>query len=156
MGLRAVVEVFPDRTIKTYKEHALAAVEAEWYLRLPWACPRLLDLDGATLTIETCHAGTAFPEWRPVVELRELLSAVHAEGVHHRDVHLKNVVKGPGGRPLLIDWETAIEYPSEFSYDLHGPDVSGVPIPEIHRRLIPAWWGSREKMSIKNQWEVGR
>lgn len=155
MGLRAKVEVFPDRTIKTYIDQSLAAVEAEWYLRLPWACPRLLDLDGATLTIETCYTGTAYPEWRPVVELRELLSAVHAEGVHHRDVHLKNVVKGPGGRPLLIDWETAIEYPAEFSYDLYGPDVSGVPIPEIHRRLIPAWWGSREKMSIKNQWEVG-
>jgi len=116
----------------------------------------LLDFDGATLTIETRHAGTAFPEWRPIEPLRELLSALHAEGIHHRDLHLKNVVKGPAGQPLLIDWETAIEYPAELSYDLHGPEASGVPIPEIHRRLIPAWWGSREKMSIKNQWEVGR
>lgn len=69
---------------------------------------------------------------------------------------MRNVVKGRAGQPLLIDWETAIEYPAELSYDLHGPEASGVPIPEIHRRLIPAWWGSREKMSIKNQWEVGR
>lgn len=156
MGNRARVKVLPDRTTKTYLDPALAAIEAEWYLRVPWACPRLLDLDGATLTIETRHVATAFPEWRPIEPLRELLSALHAEGIHHRDLHLKNVVKGPAGQPLLIDWETAIEYPAELSYDLHGPEASGVPIPEIHRRLIPAWWGSREKMSIKNQWEVGR
>ncbi len=102
--------------------------------------------------IQTCHAGTKLPEWRPVEALRELLGALHAEGIHHRDVHLKNVVRR-SGRPLLIDWETAIFHPSEFSYDLWGPEKSGVPIPDIHRRMIPAWWGSKLRMSIKNQWE---
>lgn len=154
MGLRALVEVFPDRTIKTYKEPALAVVEAEWYVRVPWACPRLLDLDGGTLTIETCEPGPDLLDWRPADQLRELLGSVHAEGIHHRDLHLRNVVRARDGRPLLIDWETAIEHPATLSYDLHGPAASGVPIPEIHTRLIPAWWGSREKMSIKNQWGV--
>lgn len=153
MGTRAKILVEPDHVIKTYEDPMLAAAEADWYRLVPWACPRLLDLDGATLTIERCEPATDVPEWRPVAALRELLSALHAEGIHHRDLHVKNVV-GRSGSPLLIDWETAILWPSERSYDLVGPDASGVPIPEIHTRLIPAWWGSRERMSIKNQWET--
>jgi hypothetical protein len=154
MGDRARVAVLPDRTTKTYKIPSLAAAEASWYRRVPWATPRLLDFDGLKLTIETRHAGTAFPHWRPADALRELLSALHAEGIHHRDVHLRNVVKGKHGVPLLIDWETAIECPAEYSYDLWGPDFSRVPVPDVHRRLLPAWWGSTEKMSIMNQWGV--
>lgn len=152
MGDRARISVLPEITTKTYKSPALAKAEAGWYLRVPWATPRLLDFDGLTLTIETRHAGTAFPHWRPADQLRELLSALHAEGVHHRDVHLRNVVKGKHGVPLLIDWETAIDYPSEYSYDLWGPDLSRVPVPEIHTRHLPAWWGSTDRTSIMNQW----
>jgi hypothetical protein len=154
MGDRARVAVLPDHTTKTYKIPSLAAAEAEWYRRVPWATPRLLDFDGLKLTIETRHAGTAFPHWRPADALRELLSALHAEGIHHRDVHLRNVVKGKHGVPLLIDWETAIEQPAEYSYDLWGPDVSRVPVPTIHARHIPAWWGSTDRTSIMNQWGV--
>ena len=152
MGKRAKLVVLPDRTIKTYQDPALAEVEVGWYQRVPWACPRLLDFDGLALVIETCHAGTDLPDWRPVDELRKLLGALHTEGIHHRDVHLRNVVRR-SGLPLLIDWETAIFHPSKFSYDLSGPEKSGVPVPVIHRRMIPAWWGSRQRMSIKNQWE---
>jgi 2-polyprenyl-3-methyl-5-hydroxy-6-metoxy-1,4-benzoquinol methylase len=154
VGRRARVVVRPDRTIKTYSDPALAAVEAGWYQRVPWACPRLLDFDGAELVIETCRAGTT-PGWRPADELRELLVALHAAGIHHRDVHVRNVVRR-SGRPLLIDWETAIHQPSDLSYDLWGPDRSGVPVPDLHRGLAPAWWGSPQHVSIKNQWEGPR
>lgn len=153
MGTRATVEVRPDVTVKTYRDRGLAAEEADWYTIIPWAAPKLIDFFGSTLVIETCERGTDLPDWRPVAALRDLLTMLHDEGFHHRDLHLKNVVRGKDGRPLLIDWETAIHHPSELSYDLAGPEASGVPIPMIHRRFIPAWWGSRERMSIKNQWE---
>ncbi len=155
MGTRAKVEVFGDRTIKKYDDPVLAAAEAAWFIRVPWATPRLLDFDGTTLTIETGQDASEVPEWRPVGVLRELLGALHAEGVHHRDVHVKNVVR-LDGEPRLIDWETAIIDPAPFSYDLYGPEDSGIPIPKIHTRLIPMWWGSRQRLSIKNQWEVRR
>ena len=154
MGDRANVSVLPDRTTKTYKDSALASAEAGWYRRLPWATPRLLDFDGLTLTIETRHPGIAFPHWRPAGALADLLGALHHEGVHHRDVHLRNVVKGGHGVPLLIDWETAIDQPSRYSYDLWGPDLSGIAVPEIHTRHIPAWWGSTDRTSIMNQWGI--
>lgn len=154
MGDRARVSVLPNQTTKTYKVRSLAANEAAWYRRVPWATPRLLDFDGLTLTIETRHSGMAFPHWKPSDQLRELLSALHTEGIHHRDVHLRNVVKGRHGMPLLIDWETAVEHPAEYSYDLWGPDISGVPVPDIHARHIPAWWGSTDRTSIMNQWGV--
>ena len=154
MGERATVEVYADRTTKAYHDHSMAQSEADWYQRVPWACPELLDFDGFKLTIATAHTAEAFPEWRPVGALREILVELHRLGVHHRDVHVKNVVKGPRGTPLLIDWETALHFPSRLSYDLHGPDASGVQIPDIHRRLIPAWWNSIQRTSIMNQWEV--
>jgi hypothetical protein len=154
MGARAKVTVRPDVTTKTYVTPELAKAETNWYRLVSWAAPKLIDFHGSTLVIETCKPATELPDWRPVAALRDLLTMLHDEGLHHRDLHLKNVVRGRDGRPLLIDWETAIEYPAEFSYDLHGPAASGVPIPEIHTRLIPAWWGSREKMSIKNQWGI--
>lgn len=153
MGTRATIDVRPDVTIKTYKAPDLAVIEAEWYITVPWAAPKLIDFYGSTLVIETCEPATELPDWRPVAALRDLLNMLHEDDLHHRDLHLKNVVRGRDGRPLLIDWETAVRQPSELSYDLAGPEASGVPIPMIHRRFIPAWWGSRERMSIKNQWE---
>jgi hypothetical protein len=153
MGTRAVVEVRPDVTIKTYRDPIAAAEEANWYKIVPWAAPKLIDFDGLSLVIETCDRATDHLDWRPVAALRDLLTMLHDEAIHHRDLHLKNVVRGRDGRPLLIDWETAIIHPADLSYDLVGPEASGVPIPMIHRRFIPAWWGSRERMSIKNQWE---
>jgi hypothetical protein len=87
-----------------------------------------------------------------VAELHVLLLRLHAEGVHHRDVHVRNLVRAADGRPLLIDWETAIHWPSALSYDLHGPDASGVPVPEIHAAHTPQWWGSPQRMSIRSQW----
>lgn len=151
MARRAVVRVGRERTMKRYRSPAAAHAEAAWYQRVPWAAPRLLDVDGATLVLETLPVALRLPGWRPAAALRDLLLRLHAEGVHHRDVHVRNVVRGPSG-PLLIDWEAAICQPSTLSYDLYGPDASGVPVPEIHAQHIPQWWGSQQRMSIKSQW----
>lgn len=152
MGNRALIRVGPAHTLKQYATTIEAEAEAAWYQRVPWAAPKLLDLDGPTLTIETLPVATRLPHWRPSQALFELLTALHNEGVHHRDVHVKNIVKGPEG-PLLIDWETAIDHPSPVSYDLYGPDASGIPAPEIHDGFQPQFWESTQCMSIRNRWE---
>lgn len=152
MARRAVVQVGRTRTVKRYRSTEAAAAEAAWYQRVPWAAPRLLGLDGPTLVLETCVPAQHLPAWRPVAELHALLRRLHAEGFHHRDVHIRNLVSGPGGNVLLIDWETAVHQPSGLSYDLHGPDASGVPVPDIHAGMTPQWWGSPQRMSIRSQW----
>lgn len=153
MTRRAIVRVTPPRTFKRHRTAEAASAEASWYEQLPWACPPLLDIDGRLLVIGTCTPYVRCPpSWRPVTALAELLKRLHAEGVHHRDVHVRNLVRDQDGRPLLIDWETAVRQPSDLSYDLYGPDASGVPVPPIHARHTPQWWGSPQKMSIKSQW----
>lgn len=148
---RATVRVAAGRATKTFVDPADAEREAAWYQRVPWAAPCLLDLDGPILTMQALPL--AGPRWRPAEQLRTLLEQLHAEGIHHRDVHPGNIVRGPHG-PLLIDWETAIYWPSALSYDLHGPEASGVPVPDIHAGITPQWWGSTQRMSIKNRWRV--
>lgn len=148
---RATVRIRRAAATKVFVDPADAAREADFYRRFPWACPRLLDHDGAVLTIEALPTAPRLPQWRPVDALRDLLTELHAHGVHHRDVHLGNLVRGPHG-PLLIDWETAIDHPSALSYDLHGPQASGVPVPIIHAGMHPQWWASPQRMSIRSQW----
>lgn len=153
MSRRATVRVGLTRTTKRHRSAAAAAAEAAWYERVPWAAPRLLAVDGPVLVLETCTPQVRCgPAWRPVDQLRDLLLRLHTDGIHHRDVHVRNLVRAPDGRPLLIDWETAIHLPSDLSYDLHGPDASGVPAPEIHTNHTPQWWGSQQRMSIRSQW----
>lgn len=154
MARRAMVKVGRSCTVKRYATAAAAWAEVEWYERVPWAAPRLLDVEGAALIVETLPVAAALPGWRPAAALRELLEALHAEGVHHRDVHVRNIVRAGDGRPLLIDWETAIHQPAALSYDLHGPDASGVPVPEIHAGLTPQWWGSPQPASISKRWRA--
>lgn len=153
MARRAVVSVGPRRTTKRHRSPEAARAEAAWYERVPWAAPRLLAVEGSTLVLETCTPqARCDPGWRPVRELHELLRRLHAAGVHHRDVHVRNLVRDTDGRVLLIDWETALRQPSAVSYDLYGPEASGVPVPELHARHTPQWWGSPQRMSIRSQW----
>ena len=153
MNRRATVRVAPGRTLKKHGTAEAASAEAAWYERVPWAAPRLLDIDGRMLLIETCVPYVRCPpSWRPAADLAALLRRLHAEGIHHRDVHVANLVCDRDGHPLLIDWETAIYRPAPLSYDLCGPDASGVPAPAIHARHTPQWWGSPQKMSIRSQW----
>lgn len=165
---RAVITVGPDVTVKRYHQAGDAAREIRFYERFPWACPVLLDadLDAGRLIIATHPIADALtPDPPPITELAELLRALEAEHVHHRDVHPGNIALTDDG-PRLIDWETAIisspnqRNPfrgSRLSYDLYGPIASGVSPPAIHRALphrYEMWWGSDHPRSIKNQWRT--
>jgi len=156
MGRRAALSPGPQATVKTYRRAADALAEIAWYQRVPWAAPRLLDADPATgrLVLQTLPVALDRPAWRPAAALAELLTALHRENIHHRDVHLRNLLIGPGGAPLLIDWETAIDQRARYSYDLYGPEVSGVPVPAIHTGLTPQWWASAAPMSIRRRWGI--
>ena len=141
---------------KQYDAPSMAAAEICWYQQVPWACPRLIDADPEKgyLIIEFGRPAQDHPDMRPAGALAELLYALHDMTIHHRDVHVGNVVFDRTGQPLLIDWETAIRCGGP-SYDLHGPLVSGVPVPEIHT-VLPSgytmWWGSAHYSSIRNRW----
>lgn len=150
---RAVVQVGRRWTIKRYRTAEAAAAEAYWYEVVPWAAPRLIRLDGPDLVLPTLPVAADFPSWRPVRALHQLLCDLHDAGIHHRDVHTKNIVMDQDGAPLLIDWETAVEYESNLAYDLYGED-SGVPTPDIHLRagLAAQHWKSPGQHSIGVAW----
>lgn len=153
---RAVVNVGPEWTVKRYRTEAEAAEEAQWYKRVPWAAPRLICRDGPDLILPTLPVAADFPAWRPVADLRALLVRLHAAGIHHRDVHTKNVVMGDMGHPLIIDWETAVAQEAALSYDMYGPAESGVSVPPMHERLgiAPQWWGSKQRYAIGFEWNA--
>lgn len=150
---RSFIEVGPEVTIKRFVTPEGAAHELGFYRLVPWACPELLAHDEYSITLRTHEVAFDLPDWKPWRELRALLQRLHAAGVHHRDLHVKNVLRGPEG-PVLIDWECAVVMETDLSYDLSGPGVSKVPVPELHRRLnvTPAWWYSSERHSICNKW----
>lgn len=153
---RAVVHVGPRWTVKRYQQRRDARAEALWYERVPWAAPHPVHVDGPDLIIPTLPVAALVPGWQPAQELHGLLVRLSQEGIHHRDVHTKNVVMGPDGSPLLIDWETAVMEPSSVSYDLYGPEASGVPVPKLHQKLGVAaqWWGCGQPFSIGREWGV--
>lgn len=160
-GQRATVVVARDATTKTYFDPAAAAHEIAWYQALPeWAAPRLVDADPEVGRLVIATHPPADDDYRPAEALAELLRALEVGHVHHRDVHPGNVVQGPDG-PLLIDWETAV-LAARPSYDLHGPEVSGVPVPEIHAALrsrnspdgYVMYWTSPHRHSIRERWGV--
>lgn len=154
---RTTIVLHPHVCIKTYHQPEWARTEIDYYLAVPWACPPLLwyDLDTGTVITKTLPlaANTAAPEFHPVGKLVALLRRLAAEGIHHRDVHPANIVISDGGDPLLLDWETAVRQPG-LSYDLYGPDVSGVEIPFVHQECGPQWLFSDDPSSIKNQWST--
>ena len=146
---RTTVVLHPDVVIKTYNDPEWAQAELDWYDELPWACPPLLWSDPAagTLIIKTLPLAANNPDYRPLAKLIDLLECLEVVGVSHRDVHPGNIVINEHGDPLLIDWETAVE--STLSYDLWGPDESGVPVPEIHQKCGPQWLGSDDPSSLR-------
>lgn len=138
--------------VKRHSTPGAAANEASWYRLVPWATPTLLGVDGRDLHIEKCVPASSIPSWRPAGELYRLLCRLHGEGVHHRDLHMMNVVCGSRGQVLLIDWEFAIQYPSQVSYDLYGATASGVPKHSVHTNK-PSWhWNVNRNYSVKNFW----
>ncbi|MCH9732853.1 MAG: aminoglycoside phosphotransferase family protein [Actinomycetia bacterium] len=158
--VRATLTIHPDHVEKRFHNPDNAAHEHDWYQRIPWACPRLLDRpDPATLIL--ARHPPAGPGYRPAQALADLLHELERLGIAHRDVHPGNIVAGPQG-PLLIDWETGLSTPGKPSYDIHGPEISGVPVPDIHRAIRSRnspngycmYWRSPHPASIQNQWGV--
>lgn len=146
------------RTVtKRYKNLETARTEIRWYQTLDYGHPQLLDADpDAGIMITRYHAPcTELPNYRPIRGLIRLLKQLQTDGIHHRDVHIENIVQAPQG-PLLIDWETGIHQPGHRSYDLYGPDESGVPAPDIHLRWphYRMWIGSDHRKSVKTVWNL--
>lgn len=149
---RATVIVGADVTIKQHKDVRSAENEARWYRIVPWAAPQLIHYTGRTLIIETLPTCWSLKDWQPAQEVAELIRRLHAEGIHHRDVHPGNIVRSRAGRPLFIDWETAVRQPTDVSYDLAGP-VSGVSAPEEHQKAdYSQWWHSPSSCSLAKVW----
>lgn len=145
---RSVVIVGAVITTKVFLDPQDCRSELHWYRTVPFACPALIDHNDRHLVIESWPTGTSVHDDYPFAALRELLEDLETHGVHHRDVHPGNIVLTDDG-PRLIDWESAI-WCDAPSYDLHGPDISGVPKPEIHDE--PMWWHSDDPGSIRHRW----
>ena len=164
MGARATITHGRGTVTKQYHDPADAHAEIHWYQQLAdqQICPRLVDAHPDTGTLIIAAHRPAGHDYRPAHQLAELLHQLQALGIAHRDVHPANIVEGPHG-PLLIDWETAITAaPGARSYDLHGPELSGVPVPDIHQTIrsrnspngYAMWWGSPHRAPIRNQWGI--
>jgi len=153
MSVRNTITMFDDYVAKqfTFEEHYRAELSA--YTGLPWATPNLIGYDDTTLTIYTQKLATAeqLTWWRPQNSLRKLLTRLHEAGVNHRDVHVGNVLCDPHRGPVLIDWEHHTRNVGLVSYDLYGPDKSGVPQPE-GQRGGPMWWDAKHKRAIAVRW----
>lgn len=122
--------------------------EISFYLAAPWACPKLLDHGHNWLEMERLRPASRVRGWEPDYRLWSLLERLGREGIHHRDSHGANIVLEVDGYPRLIDWDAAIRWPSPLglSYDLYGPEVSGVPRPPQHwTRSVPVWWSEAQK-----------
>jgi len=146
----SIVHCENDHVIKRFRTPEDCALEARWYRRVPHLCPELIAVDGTDLVTKRYPVAWETPEWRDVDALLRLLRAVEAEGLHHRDAHLRNIVLRDG-EPLLIDWYTAMECPQARSYDLFG-EASLLPKPERH--LDFQSWDTPNPYSIKEAWGV--
>lgn len=153
---RALTMLGDGWVAKTFRDRERFTRELGFYRLVPHAAPAVLDVVESTATIVTQRLPVAhgLPGWRPVAELRALLEDLAARGVHHRDVHTKNVVRHPDGHPLLVDWETATVRSGCPSYDLYGPDRSGIDPPVEHDGYTPQWWGASTRWSIGRAWEA--
>ena len=78
-----------------------------------------------TIVTELLPVASEDENWRPVKETLNLTLRLHENNIHHRDVHAANLVRGSDGLPRFIDWETAIYFESEHSYDLVGGSFGG-------------------------------
>jgi hypothetical protein len=132
---------------KVYHEPLDFLAEAGWAVRASregWGAP-VVNVDPGSLSV-TYERGVRVSRHTPAwVELLDLIGSLHAVGVHHRDVHLGNLLRFSGSL-RLIDWETAIEVPGAASYDLDGP-TEAVPLPVLHEGLpamyLRATWHRR-------------
>jgi hypothetical protein len=119
---RAVVKDFAPRArgVRAIFGRWLIRRELEVYRTLEGhpAVPRLLGrLDSLAFVMEH-RSGARFSRRRPwtfsprfVEELREAVDGLHARGVVHLDLrHRSNVRAAPDGRPVLIDFDSALRF----------------------------------------------
>jgi predicted Ser/Thr protein kinase len=117
---RAVVKDFAPRArlVRATLGRRLVRREVAIYRALAGhaAVPRLFGrLDAYAFVVEH-RDGTRFSRRRPwtfsprfVQELREAIGGLHARGVVHLDLrHRSNVRAAPDGRPVLIDFDSAL------------------------------------------------
>ncbi|AAN12646.1 kinase [Mycobacterium phage Omega] len=133
----------PDWVEKTLPA-GLFQNEVFYYRTFPWATPELLWVDEARLALGIRRGEVLRNcESPPLLQLAQLLVRLSGLGIHHRDVHIDNVVV-IAGEPRLIDWQTAIATsPEAPSYDLYGPSPEVPPATEC-----PYWWDSPDPWSI--------
>lgn len=146
----ALVHVTSTTVLKRFRSPEDCEIEARWYRRFPDFCAELVEVDGPDLVTRRYPVAWETPEWRDADALYRLLLDLGAAGVHHRDVHLRNIVLD-AGRPRLIDWYTAIEAPGRPSYDLYGEDA-GLERPPGH--VDYQCWTTPNRWSIKEAWGV--
>lgn len=146
-----IVHLERDFAIKRFRSAQECETEARWFRRFPWAAPELVVQDGPDMMTRRYPVAWETSEWRDAHALKALILRLFAEGVHHRDVHLRNIVLRDG-QPLLIDWYTAIDHPSPVSYDLYGRRAA-LPKPEGH--IDHQCWDTPNPYSIKEAWGVG-
>ena len=157
---RATILIYDDRVEKHFNSPKHAAAERYWYTEVPWACPNLLDHSRTHIVIQRGTPALELPQHKPLKEIRNLLLRLEKHNIHHRDVWPGNIIHTPDGLKL-IDWETATQHTAPHSYDLHGPTLSGIPIPDIHKKVgrtpnspngYVMWWGSKHPKSLCNMW----
>lgn len=146
----ALVHVMEDVVVKRFHSSAGCEGEAQWYRRYPGFCPELVAVDGPDLVTRRYPVAWDVPSWRDAKALYRLLSELGAAGVHHRDVHLRNIVIVDGA-PRLIDWVTAVEAPGRVSYDLYG-EAAGIERPPGH--VTYQCWTAPNRWSIREAWGV--
>lgn len=146
----SLVHIEEDQVIKRFRSAEECAMEARWYRRFPEFSPEVVAHDGVDLVTRRYPVAWDTPEWRDAEAIVELLRAVHEHGVHHRDVHLRNIVLREG-KPILIDWFTAMECQQAISYDLYG---EGSLLPKPERHLDYQSWDTPNPFSIKRAWGI--
>lgn len=146
----ALVHVMDEVVVKRFRSPGEREVEGRWYRRYPGWCPELVAADGPDLVTRRHPVAWEVPEWRDAKALFRLLVGLSAAGVHHRDVHLRNVVL-VDGKPRLIDWATAVEAPGRVSYDLYG-STSGLDRPPGH--VDYQCWTTPNRWSVREAWGV--
>lgn len=161
------VKVCDEIVKKTFKEDSVFFEnEVKWYnqLRDSDLTPKLLSVEGTTLTMERkgvdlyshIRKNPNFDKIEMGKMACELICKLHKLGVAHRDVHTKNILVCKD-RLYLIDFEFTTTS-GVRSYDLYGPDRSGIPIPEMHLKngiLNGVWWDSELPKSPVLGMEIG-
>lgn len=125
-------------------EIALQSLAAEHGL-----APEVVDVGDDWFTSR--HTGRPIADFDPFwtleqrIDVRDrtirLLTDLFELGVHHRDASGLNITIDHDGSLKLIDFEWAIRQEAPCSFDLYGPEASGVPAPDQHQELgFSVWW----------------